>query len=552
MNNKFRNLFLITFLALALSFGAFSIVKSQTAVNVGQDFDFGDTYSILNVSNIEFSDGSTQGTAFDGSSQILSSGNVSSGEFGSNTGGGNYTFPNNLTVDGYTITSRIYREQLSFGADSSGWWRIARLTGNNGRGQIRLVLHSTGGSGSPTGMDIIATAPWSGNSATITVNHLTNGSPINGVRIVNNSTDDVNYIEINTGTHSGITVKAMPDFDYASSLVGTVTKTDSLGGDESVKSQISVSGLTFGVGTGDGSNQFSVTSNGNVYIGGQLDMSTNKIVNLDTPTNNADAATKSYVDSAISDTEGGIYWNANGNHIYNTNSANVGVGTNSPGSKLQVEDSSQVLIHALGTFSGNNTIRVERSGNSIVDLVAGSSGYGGGLITDGYELVLTTNNDITNPNFYVGTNGNVGIGDSSPSQKLSVSGNVSATGYLYSSASTGDLFFNWVGGGIRRITDQGGVSNFTDSSMILHAGDNGNSLVSDLGITSGTTSENLYATADAGVYVITNRQSSYESAHTFSFFNSGNLAVPGVVSASPPTANNHLATKSYVDSSVIP
>ena len=40
-----------------------------------------------------FPDGTEQTTAFAGGSQTLSAANVSAGEFGANTGGGNYSFP---------------------------------------------------------------------------------------------------------------------------------------------------------------------------------------------------------------------------------------------------------------------------------------------------------------------------------------------------------------------------------------------------------------------------------------------------------------------------
>ena len=45
-----------------------------------------------------FPDGSTQTTAGGGANQTVSSGNVSAGTFGSNTGGGNYEFPSNVGI----------------------------------------------------------------------------------------------------------------------------------------------------------------------------------------------------------------------------------------------------------------------------------------------------------------------------------------------------------------------------------------------------------------------------------------------------------------------
>jgi hypothetical protein len=48
---------------------------------------------------------------------------------------------------------------------------------------------------------------------------------------------------------------------------------------------------------------------------------------------------------------GGGYWQANGNHINNTNSGNVGIGTSTPGAKLTIQDGS---ILSIGTAIGSN------------------------------------------------------------------------------------------------------------------------------------------------------------------------------------------------------
>ena len=42
--------------------------------------------------------------------------------------------------------------------------------------------------------------------------------------------------------------------------------------------------------------------------------------------------------------------------------------------------------------------------------------------------------------------------------------------------------------------------------MLLHAGDNMDTLTTELGIVAGTTVENLYLTADSDVRIISNRQ----------------------------------------------
>jgi hypothetical protein len=42
--------------------------------------------------------------------------------------------------------------------------------------------------------------------------------------------------------------------------------------------------------------------------------------------------------------------------------------------------------------------------------------------------------------------------------------------------------------------------------MLIHAGDHVDTLTSELGIVAGTTSENLYLTADSNVDIYSNRQ----------------------------------------------
>ena len=69
--------------------------------------------------------------------------------------------------------------------------------------------------------------------------------------------------------------------------------------------------------------------------GAGIDMTSNRIINLATPTSSTDAANKSYVDSAISSIGG--YWAASGSNIHNTNSGNVLINTTTDnGNTLQV------------------------------------------------------------------------------------------------------------------------------------------------------------------------------------------------------------------------
>jgi hypothetical protein len=103
---------------------------------------------------------------------------------------------------------------------------------------------------------------------------------------------------------------------------------------------------------------------------------------------------------------------------------NVGIGTTEPDSKLQVEANTDI---AAGYFK--NTYA--------------SGGYGiavdmGNTLANRYGLRVYTGGGTADENcrFTVQNNGNVGIGTTSPDEKLEVEGNVKAWGYI-----TGDITF---------------------------------------------------------------------------------------------------------------
>lgn len=99
-----------------------------------------------------------------------------------------------------------------------------------------------------------------------------------------------------------------------------------------------------------------------------------KIGNVATPTADADAATKAYVDSAVtggSGTEVG-YWTQNGTAIFNSNTGNVGIGITNPNSKL----------HISGTLETTSS----SSENHYYNVL--SSYLGGGTQTGTVEIVM--------------------------------------------------------------------------------------------------------------------------------------------------------------------
>lgn len=111
-------------------------------------------------------------------------------------------------------------------------------------------------------------------------------------------------------------------------------------------------------------------------------------------------------------------------------SGNVGIGTTSPASKLQIESTGEAL-------------RFTRSGQETYRVIHGTSGlYFTGPNTGSLLLGVTQNSDVDifNTSGSVmfradGSSGNVGIGTTSPSEKLEVAGNVLADAFNTSASS---------------------------------------------------------------------------------------------------------------------
>jgi hypothetical protein len=121
-------------------------------------------------------------------------------------------------------------------------------------------------------------------------------------------------------------------------------------------------------------------------------------------------------------------WATNGNNISNSNSGNVSIGTTIPQSKLTVKSTNR----SVASFDGPDQTYITIAENGIQRGYVGSySGnpedidlgtYGGN--TTG-AVHLATNGT---PNLSVISNGNVGIGTTTPTSKLDVNGNVAING----------------------------------------------------------------------------------------------------------------------------
>lgn len=190
-------------------------------------------------------------------------------------------------------------------------------------------------------------------------------------------------------------------FKNTGGTVKLLASTDTLGTVTSVAASGGTTGLTF-----SGS---PITTSGTLTLGGTL-----AVANGGTGTTTAFTA-----GSIVFAGASGVYTQDNANLFWDNTNDRLGIGTTSPGSALQVNGDIRVS-NGTGFTSANSLIRsIQSMSGSTNQFVSNSIDFYTAAFTDNGQIAFSTG---TTERMRIDGSGNVGIGTSSPAQKLTVLG----------------------------------------------------------------------------------------------------------------------------------
>ena len=113
---------------------------------------------------------------------------------------------------------------------------------------------------------------------------------------------------------------------------------------------------------------------------------------------------------------GGTQWTTNGANIFNANSGNVGIGTNTPEAKLH-------LIGSIRIDGVNPIIQFQQSeeNKGFLQLSGNNLRMGTNVGNSNGNFIVRMNGE---ERFFIDSTGNVGIGTTEPTSKLEVAGSL--------------------------------------------------------------------------------------------------------------------------------
>ena len=246
----------------------------------------------------------------------------------------------------------------------------------------------------------------------------------------------------------------------------------------------------------DTNGQTITDSKGSIQIDNQVDMNIKKIINLDTPTNNLDAANKGYVDQEVGVNATAISSNAsnistNTSNIA-TNTANIAtntgniatnatnIATNTSNISTNTTDIAGKLALSGGVMTGD----IDLDGNDLVDVgalnTAGDVTIGGNLTVNGTTTnISSTTLQVEDRNIELGT-------IATPTDSTANTGGITLKGAT-------DKTFRWLS-----FTDSWTSSEHLDLSLGKEFKINGNSVLSSSTLGSGVTSSSLTSVGTIG------------------------------------------------------